>query len=332
MEEANFVSPWWWTQGFPFLLNLLCWALLAGAIITMWRLRNATAESEKNRKINPRTQDQVYKRFAFVLIAIGALGGFGPSLAMFLINRKPWSVNRQIPHLDADATLYVHIFLAFPAIALIVYQFWTGGVGKKRNQHRKTGWLAVTFAFVGIAVAGGWVWTYINDFSDGLTSPRARAGYYTVILGIGVAVNMIMLVVRAKQKDFLRHKDHAMMALFWILEPGVHRFCMWLMRWFGGPVWAPENTEGMGIAFAKLPANIFVILWAITMAVKVGRLNRIILSNVAGQFILFLAGCSAAMPSATGTAGNINLLLITITLGVVALVTAKKSGTLQPAR
>ena len=78
-------------------------------------------------------------------------------------------------------------------------------------------------------------------------------------MGMGVIVNGTLAGLYAKRRDLAKHKDFIIMTVFWTLDPGLHRLYMWLMRLFGGDTWAPEQTAGLGIAIAKLPANLTLI-------------------------------------------------------------------------
>ncbi len=314
-------TPWALVSGLPLLLNAACWAFLVGSMIWFWR--RSRNDDTHVRKGSAKGQDRIYKRFGAFLLFFGAAGGFLPSLYMIATKGAIWSVNRQQPHHgpeESDPVLAFHISLSVVWAILLALQLWSGGSGEMRTLHRRGGRVAVGFGLLGVAVAGGWVWTYLNDFSEGLTTPGARAGYYTIVLGVGVAINAVMLVVHARKKNFFLHKDFALMSLMWTLEPGIHRFYMWLMRWVCWDCWAPENTEGMGIALAKLPANLTVIFWALLMASLARRVNGVILWNVAGQYLLFTFGTFSTLDRlyegqiAESVAG------ISLLLGALALV------------
>jgi len=323
-------APWALLDGFPLLLHMLCWLVFAAISVALWRrMANRSGHTGGKQESPHARQNRAYKRGGAFLLVLGAAGGFLPSLALLAGTGKVWSVNRVAPHSDVDTSLVVHIPLAVVWATAVAVQLWSGGVGRRRRIHRIGGWVAVGCVLIGISLVAGWIWTYFNDFVDGFTGPRARAGYYTVALGIGAAVNGVMLVVCAKRRNFLAHKDFALMALFWTLDPGVHRFFMWLMRMICWDCWAPENTAGLGIALAKLPANLVLVIWAVTMSVYAGRLNRIILCNVAGQFLLFSYVSFGLMQRSfgTGTAGS--TVLTSAGLGLVALFVAKRAGAVQ---
>ena len=56
------------------------------------------------------------------------------------------------------------------------------------------------------------------------------AGVYTIPLGLAIAINMFQCVRYARKKDFARHKDHAIMTLFWSIDPALNRGAQWMMR------------------------------------------------------------------------------------------------------
>ena len=284
-------APWALLDGFPLLLNLLVWLLLVTAILRM--VREPTDDSQRSLRYQGKPisksglQTRVYKRAAALLLIVGAAGGFLPSLSLLVRHREVYSVNRVAPHSDVDASLLVHIPLAVLWCLAMAFQFWTGGRSRQTKLHRVGGWIAVACGLIGLSLAAGLIWTYLNDFRHGISDPRAAPGFYTIALGIGVAINVVLLVFAAKRRSFLAHKDFALMALLWSLDPGVHRAMMWTMRMLAWDYWAPENTSELGIALAKLPANLILIAWAISAASRADRMNKIILFNVAGQSILF---------------------------------------------
>jgi hypothetical protein len=315
-------APWALLDGFPLLLNLFSWGLLIAAIVIMSRsskgglVANLPAGKPVSKSAR---QTRVYKRGAALLLLLGAAGGFLPSLSLLARYGQVYSVNRVAPHTDVDASLMVHIPLAVIWAVAIAFQFWSGGNGNKIRQHRVGGWIAVGCGLLGLSLAAGWIWTYLNDFRYGITDPRAAPGFYTVTLGIGVAVNTVLLVMAAKKRNFMAHKDFALMALFWSMDPGIHRVIMWTMRMIDWECWAPENTGGMGIALAKLPANLFLILWALTLAAQAGRINRIILANVAVQLLLFTVSSRGLMMGSFGFPVATSVAVTTIILGLIAL-------------
>ena len=332
MDASDAKAPWLFLDGFPVALNVLCWASLLTLIAVLWRRSGGGVEDGaagpsdgKSLSANAR-QNRAYKRGGALLLVLGAAGGFLPSLTLLAVTGKVWSVNRVEPHTDVDASLVVHIPLAVIFAIAMGFQLWSGGIGARIRLHRVGGWIAVASVMIGVSLAAGWVWTYFNDFVHGLWGPRARAGYYTVILGLGAAVNAVLLVVYARRRKFLIHKDFALMTLFWTLDPGVHRFFMWMMRMLTWDWWAPETTGGLGIALAKLPANLVLIVWALTMATRAGRLNKIIIWNAAGQFLLFCYGSFGLMQRTIGAGMAGPIVLSSIGLGLAALIVAKRQG------
>lgn len=258
-------------------------------------------------------QNRVYKRAGGVLVLLGAVGGFAPSLFLLARNGFVWSVNQQTPHPDVDVSLIVHILGAVTWIILAGAQLATGGVASLSRIHRVVGRLALVALLVGVTLSGGWIWTILHDFREGFRDGNAGAGLYTMTTASAAAINLILAVVYARRKDFARHKDFALMAIFWTLDPGVHRLCMWGMRALCWECWAPECTSGMGIAMAKLPANVFLVGWAVLTALRAGRMNRIVIGNAAGQYVLWTLGTFALL---SGTVG-ISVATLTLTLALL---------------
>ena len=303
------IDPRWIiVDGFPLIFSLLSWTMLLLFALWIW-LRNKqeelNSEEEGTAGLNQaaliQKQTQVYKKAGVILLIFGAVGGFLPSILKLLSTGNVWSVNEQGPHPSVDASLYFHIPLAVIWVSLAAVQLWSGQVAKRKKIHRRLGWLAAAAGILGIGIIGAWIWPLLNDFSQGFDSPTAGAGIYTILLGFGVIVNGSLTVYHAKRKNFQLHKDFALMTLFWTLEPGIHRMYMWLMRLVCWECWSPEQTMDMGIAIAKLPANISLIFWALLMAYFARRLNKIILLNVLGQYLLWIVGSFALISLYQGT-------------------------------
>jgi hypothetical protein len=119
------------------------------------------------------------------------------------------------------------------------------------------------------------------------------------------------------------------MALLWSLDPGVHRALMWTMRMLAWDYWAPENTSELGIALAKLPANLILIVWAVTAASRAGRMNKIILFNVAGQFLLFNRSSHGLMQRCFDPliANSVNATTLVLALAAFGMAWSQRTGT-----
>ena len=92
------------------------------------------------------------------------------------------------------------------------------------------------------------------------------------------------------------------------------------MRLFGGDIWAPERTAGLGIAIAKLPANLTLIAWAIIVGILARRLNSIFLYNITGQFLLWCLGTNAVISAIHDTQTSIALMSVSAIFFVSFLV------------
>ena len=315
-------------DGFPLMLSLFCWVLMGWAI---WFLKQYSLKKEaivttirSSSKINAILQNQVYKRAGFLLLILG-FGGFLPSILLLLFTGKVFSVNEQGPHPMVDMALLIHIPLAIIFALMVGMQLWSGDKPQQKKIHRIGGWIAFSAVFLGISVSGGWVWPMWNDFANGLDSPSAGAGFYTMLNGLAIATNAILMVYYAKKNQLAKHKDHALMTLFWTLDPGIHRLYMWIMRLFCWDCWAPENTGDMGIAIAKLPANLSLVCWALVMAFLAKRLNTTILVNASGQFLLWLLGTFALLQLYMGNSVANWVVLISISLWIFLCISSRKA-------
>ena len=265
-------------------------------------------------------QTEVFRRSTVVLLVLGAAGGFLPSIFMMLLTGKVWSVNHQAPHSMVDVYLIMHIPLAIAWSLLVALQLWSADIGRRRSIHKSFGWLTLTTGILGIGLIGGIIWPLVNDFSDGLDSPNAGAGIYTMAMGIGVIVNGTLAGLYARRRDLAKHKDFIIMTVFWTLDPGLHRLYTRLMRLFGGDTWAPEQTGGLGIPIAKLPANPPLIAWAIVVGILARRLNSIFLCNITGQFVLWCLGTNAVISAIHDTQTSIAIMSVSAIFFVSFLV------------
>ena len=309
---------------FPLVLAVITWTCLVLAIWFLLKDKNASWIFS-NQSENDRRQTVAYKRGGLLLLLMGA-AGFAPSLYIILTTGVVWSVNQQKPHIDVDAALWVHIVLTSIWLCLVGIQLLTGDKTSRRKTHRINGRVVAFTAIVGTALAGGWVWTFIHDFSEGVNGPFFQAGIYTWIMGFGVAINTILAVVYARRKNFLLHKDHALMILFWTFDPAIHRLWMWLMRVACWDCWEPQYTAGLGTVFAKLPANLFLVAWALIMCAYAGRLNKIIVANVAVQYLFWVRGTYRVVVVSMGTVYAASIAGISLALGLALLLTGQHAS------
>ena len=106
-----------------------------------------------------------------------------------------------------DVYLIMHIPLAIAWSLLVALQLWSADIGRRRSIHKSFGWLTLTIGILGIDLIGGIIWPLVNDFSDGLDSPNAGAGIYTMAMGMGVIVNGTLAGLYAKRRDLAKHKE-----------------------------------------------------------------------------------------------------------------------------
>jgi len=250
---------------------------------------SANLSSDKTH--NKMLQNRVYKRWGAALVALG-LAGFTPSITKAIIHHQVWSAGSDEPHTAVDNWLYAHIAGALVWAAAIVQQLISGGssVGVIQKWHRAMGWVAVISGLCGLVFCGGFVWTIHYDFVD----PETRnigVGLYTLALALGASVNMIAAVRYARARDFGRHKDHALMAIMWTMDPAVHRSVLWLMHWscyscFISDDEFEERAHSL-LIIAKMPANVILFSWCLCVAVHARRVNRILVINGSGQYVLW---------------------------------------------
>jgi len=257
-----------------------------------------------------------YTRGGAVLVAAG-LGGFVPSLSMLVYHGKVWSVQHNAPHSDVNTVLLLHIVGALAWGVCMILQLITGGVAQWRTAHRVAGYVGYIALSLGVALSGGILYTTIVDF--GAEDPDYGAGLYTYILGVVAWGNMTAAIVYARRRNMPRHKDHALMAMMWTLDPGVHRSMMWLMR-LGCVSCYPTEGNWPLLVPGKLLANLFLILWCISTAFIAGRLNGITIGNALGQWMLCLLGVGSLIASEFhSTALAVGVTLGIALLGVAAL-------------
>ncbi len=307
---------------FPILLCAVFWIAMSCLSFNLLRSKKKFYTMQTSGEAARIRQTEVFRISTVVLLVLGAAGGFLPSIFMMLLTGKVWSVNHQAPHSMVDVYLIMHIPLAIAWTLLVALQLWSADIGRRRSIHKSFGWLTLATGIIGIGLIGGIIWPLVNDFSDGLDSPNAGVGIYTMAMGIGVIVNGTLAGLSAKRRDLAKHKDFIIMTVFWTLDPGLHRLYMWLMRLFGGDTWAPEQTAGLGIAIAKLPANLTLIAWAIVVGILARRLNSIFLYNITGQFLLWCLGTNAVISAIHDTPTSIAIMFISAIFFVSFLVTA----------
>ena len=101
-----------WVQGLPLLLVALFWVLCFVLSMRAWRMYRSGSSALYTNGKAVGSLNQLYKRAAVLLLILGAVGGFLPSLFMLAKTGQVWSVNYQAPHSMVDQYLLVHIPLA----------------------------------------------------------------------------------------------------------------------------------------------------------------------------------------------------------------------------
>lgn len=230
-------------------------------------------------------QNSAFKRFGFAAALIGLLG-FVPSYYKAATTGVLWSVSHDAPHTENDFLVPHFICMLFWLFGAFG-QLASGGTSYKKT-HRICGYVALSGLFIGMLGASGNIFKY--DFADQGVAGMA-AGGYTILLVLGATVNGAVGLGRAIQKRTKEHKDHMLMAIMWSLDPAVHRFAMWLIRWFANG----HVDSDLLLTFGKLPANFILVTLFGTMLVRGQRVTCINVANVGMQFFLFVLGVAAGL-------------------------------------
>eukprot|EP00966_Prymnesium_polylepis_P270815 6256301-Prymnesium_polylepis.1 len=164
--------------------------------------------------------------------------------------------------------------------AASIVQFATGGIGAWRGTHRAVGYAGFLGLVVGMATAAIWTVKY-----DVLIHGDAIGGSYTLLLVTCALFNILVAVHHARHRRTVLHKDHALMALMWSLDPALHRLAMWCVR-LGGA--GPSSNKLL--RYAKLPANAALVIIFGTALVFARRVTCATALNVSLQLALFLLG------------------------------------------
>lgn len=119
-------------------------------------------------------------------------------------------------------------------------QLWTGGLREYATAHRYVGSLGL----LGMILAASNELKYVSAASG-------LGNFYTLLLCFGAAANMILGVLRARQRRLAKHKDHMLMAVMFTLDPAIHRLVMWTIRLFASD---SKSLDPMVLLiFGKMP-------------------------------------------------------------------------------
>ena len=261
-------------------------------------------------------QNRTFRSGGLAVLALGAVG-FAPSITKALLTGSLWSVSHDAKHTDNDF-LGVHTVGAVVWILAAAAQLWTGGVSKYTTVHRICGYCGSTGLFVAMVFATA------NELKYA-TPESALGNFYTLLLAIGATVNMIVGIVRARQRRFAEHKDSMLLALMFTLDPAVHRLAMWTIRLVlgGGKINALQL-----LILGKMPANFVLYVVFGWMFVHGRRVNRATVLCTSFNLIAFIGGATLAFAGAAdGTvaptvwrlalAGTIAMLAITAMFVVI---------------
>ena len=241
-----------------------------------------------------------------------------------------WDVGTDEPHAGVDAWLYAHIAGAIIWGVAVCHQLASGGSAHATVQlmHRIFGWFAFAGLSIGIVLCGSGVWTIYYDFINASTR-SIGAGVYTLILGGAAITNMSLSLWHARKREFALHKDFALMAIMWTMDPAVHRTFMWLLHLSCYSCFSPKAFEGRPDSLnviAKMAANVVLFTWAFAMAVHARRLNAITFVNASLQYLLWVGNVVNDTSATMGLRISLGLalLLALLYIGVCALCRAIK--------
>jgi len=170
-------------------------------------------------------QNSMFRVYGMVALVLGA-AGFAPSICEALLTGALWSVSHDARHTNND-------FLGAHAVGAVVWtvaciaQLNTGGVPKHAAAHRVCGYVGSAALLLAMVLAAA------NELKYA-TPESALGNAYTLLLVLGASGNMLVAVVRGRQKRFPEHKDGMLLAIMFTMDPAVHRLAMWSIRFAVG--------------------------------------------------------------------------------------------------
>lgn len=249
------------------------------------------------RAIDTERQNRAFRACGLAALALGVVG-FAPSVGHALLGTL-WSVAHDAPHTATD-------FLGGHAVCAVVWtlaavaQLCTGGVPRYGVAHRFGGYVGTTGLLLAMALAAA------NELRFA-TPGSALGSAYTLLLVLGASFTAIVGIVRAKQRRFPEHKDCALLAIMFTMDPAVHRLSMWTIRFIigGGTMTADPAVVDPGklLILGKMPANFILYVVFGGMFVRSRRVNRVTVLCTSFNLIAFIGGAILAV--ATGADGEV---------------------------
>ena len=257
-----------------------------------------------------RLQNTMYRACGIAGLLLGCVG-FAPSIAKALITGSLWSVSHDAPHTE-NAFLFPHAVGAVIWTVACVAQLCTGGVPKHPYvvAHRVGGYVGAAALLVAMVLAAANELTYA-------TPQSALGSAYTLLLVLGATCNMLLAVVRARQRRFSEHKDSMLLAIMFTMDPAVHRLAMWAIRlpFLIGDIRAtvattttPNRTHPVVaridptqlLILGKMPANFILYILFGCMFIRSRRVNRLTALCTSFNLVAFLGGTSVACVGGVG--------------------------------
>eukprot|EP00040_Diaphanoeca_grandis_P025531 m.141563 g.141563 ORF g.141563 m.141563 type:complete len:327 (+) comp30194_c0_seq1:280-1260(+) len=274
-----------------------------------------------NRK---RLQNRVFRICGLTVLVLGMIG-FAPSIIKAMLTGSVWSVSHDAKHTNTE-------FLAAHAVGAVVWvtacavQLYTGGMPSPNYifVHRVCGYVGTTGLCLSMVLAAA------NELKYA-TPDSVLGNVYTLVLVLGATINMLVGVVRARQRRFPEHKDSVLLAIMFTMDPAVHRLAMWSIRLINS-VATRETIADVDpvklLILGKMPANFILYVVFGSMFVHSRRVNRITVVCTAFNLIAFLGGTILAVAGSSdgsvsavvwglALVGAVTIVVITIALIVV---------------
>jgi hypothetical protein len=251
-----------------------------------------------------------YKFYGGIVVTLGLMG-FSPSIIKAITTGLIWSVSKDAPHTD-NAFLTAHaVFVAVWCIACII-QIWSGGNPSYGQVHKYAGYTGSSSLFIGMVLAAMNEITY-NAFGIG--------PLYTFALILGATANMVLGIVRARQRCFADHKDAMVMAIMFTMDPAIHRLFMWLIRLVALLMGGVEVDADQLLILGKMPANFFLFTVFGVMVVYARRVNAVTVCNISFNLIAYVGGTVFAIVMVTSDQASIcTVILALIGIGLVLII------------
>ena len=271
---------------------------------------------------NPRAttqrQNGTFRVYGLAALVLGIVG-FAPSITKALLTGTPWSVSHDATHTD-NAFLGVHAVAAAIWTLACIVQLCTGGVPKHAVVHRICGYAGSAGLLLAMVLATA------NELKYA-TRETILGNIYTLVLVLGASINMLVAVVRARQRRFPEHKDGMLLAIMFTLDPAVHRLAMWTIRIIASIVSGKKMTDpttvdpGQLLILGKMPANFILFVVFGCMFVHSRRVSKVTLLCTSFNLVAFVGGAILAFSDGAVTA-TVRGLALTGTVAIMGIAAA----------